>query len=159
MRRPAPFVCRCRIGDGIVPARPRAAALAAVGTLLIVLVTALAALQLVLVQMWVSTLIVLGLLLVIGLIIPACLLWERSLISGWLDIVLGAYWVGELAFASLLWQVSTGAWFNYAVESVVIACVLTARAWREPLTTRRLGGLSFLRSSLRWQCRPSPSPM
>ena len=28
----------------------------------------------------------------------------------------------------VLWRLSTGGWFNYAIQAVVIACVLTARA-------------------------------
>jgi len=117
-------------GLAIVSSRPGRGrrTFAAVGTPLIVLVAALAALQLVLVQMWVSRLILLGLLLVIGLVIPACVLWERSLVAGWLGLVLCAYWVGELGLAALLWRQSTGGWFNYALESVVIACVVTGRA-------------------------------
>ena len=55
-----------------------------------------------------------------------CALLEKSLLGGWLDAALWAYWAGEMALTVVLWRLSTGGWFNYALQAVVIACVLTA---------------------------------
>ena len=66
--------------------------------------------------------------MVIALIIPACALLARSFLGGWLDAALWMYWAGELGLAAIIWRLSTGGWFNYALQAVVVACVLTARA-------------------------------
>jgi hypothetical protein len=68
------------------------------------------------------------LLLVIAVIIPACALLEKSLLGGRLDAALWAFWAGELALTAVIWRHSTGGWFNYAIQTVIIASVLTARA-------------------------------
>jgi hypothetical protein len=117
-------------GLAMVSARPRPARLAfvIVGTALIGAVTALAIIQLFMVKPWISAFLLLGLLLVIVGIIPACGLFEKSLLGGRLDAALWAYWGGELALTAVVWRLSAGTWFNYALQALVIACVLTARA-------------------------------
>ena len=117
-------------GLALVSARPRPARLALVvaSTALIGAVVALAILQLLMVRQWISVLLLLGLLSNIAVIIPACALLENSLVGGRLDGALWAYWAGELALTAVVWRLSSGTWFNYALQALVIGCVLTARA-------------------------------
>jgi hypothetical protein len=103
-------------------------ALFTMGTLLVALVVALVGFQLNVANTRVGELIVLGLILVIALVIPACGLWERSRFFGSLDAALWAYLAGELALTAVLGRLSTGAWYNYAIQAVVIACIVTGRA-------------------------------
>ena len=42
-------------------------------------------------------------------VIPACILFEKSLLGGRLDAKLWAYWAAEMAFTLVLWRLSTGA--------------------------------------------------
>jgi hypothetical protein len=100
----------------------------ALGTLLVVLVVVSTGFQLVSVNMRVGELIVLGLILVIVLVIPACALLERSRWFGSLEAALWAYAAAELAVTAVLSRLSTGAWYNYAIEAVVLGCVLTGRS-------------------------------
>ena len=69
-----------------------------------------------------------GLLVVIVAVIPACVLFEKSLVSDRLDRVLWIYFAAEIVFTLILWRLSTGGWFNYAIPAVVIGCILTGRA-------------------------------
>jgi hypothetical protein len=117
-------------GLAMVSARPRPVRLALViaGAALIGTVTALAILQLFMVKPWISAFLLLGLLLVIVGIIPACGLFEKALLGDRLDAALWAYWAGELALTAVVWRLSAGTWFNYALQALVVACVLTARA-------------------------------
>ncbi len=117
-------------GLAMVSARPRPARIALViaSTALLMAVVALAILQLFMVRQWISVLILLGLILAIALTIPACALLEKSLLGGRLDAALWAYWAGELALTMFAWRLSTGGWFNYAIQAMVISCVLAARA-------------------------------
>jgi hypothetical protein len=126
-------------GLAMVSARPRPArlALVIVGTALIGTVTALAILQLFMVKPWISAFLLLGLLLVIVGIIPACGIFEKSLLGGRLDAALWAYWAGELALTAVVWRLSAGTWFNYALQALVIACVLTARALSRAIDSAR----------------------
>jgi hypothetical protein len=114
----------------MISARPRAARLALViaSTAVVAAVAALAILQLFMLRQWISVLLLLGLLLVIAVIIPACVLLEKSLLGGWLDAALWAFFAGELALTTVVWRLNSGGWFNYALEALVIAGVLTARA-------------------------------
>jgi hypothetical protein len=96
--------------------------------LLIALVVALTVLQLVVVSARVSELIVLGLILVSAFVLPAWTIFRRSQFMGWIDAALCAYGAGEAALAAILCRLSTGAWFNYGIQAVVIGCVLTGRA-------------------------------
>jgi hypothetical protein len=98
------------------------------GTLLIAAIAALTAVQLVSVNRYVSQLIVLGLLPLFMIAIPAQAITARSDQGAGIDKVLWVFWAVEMTVAILLWQESTGAWFNYALQAVVILCVITARA-------------------------------
>jgi hypothetical protein len=61
-------------------------------------------------------------------VLPVCALLERgSLARGGVDAALWLYLAAELAVMLVLCCSSTGAWVNYAIPSVLIACVLTAR--------------------------------
>ena len=112
------------------------------GTIVIGVVVALAVVQFFMVRIGISALLVLGLIVVIAVIIPACVLFEKSLLGDWLDAALWVYLAAEMAFTAILWRLSTGGWFNYAIQAVVIACVLTGRAAGACLsTTPRRGGL------------------
>jgi hypothetical protein len=103
--------------------------LAATVTWLIGATAAITVLQLFVVQMWLSALIVAGLLLTMGCMIPLCGGVERpSMPGGPIDRALFAFFVGELALAILLCRVSTGGWFNYAIGAVVFGGILVARA-------------------------------
>ena len=84
------------------------------------LVAALTVIQILHVQRHVTQLIVVGLIVVIALIIPACALLARSFRGGWLDGALWIYWAGELGLAAIMWRLSTGGWFNYALQAVVV---------------------------------------
>ncbi len=66
---------------------------------------------------------------IMAVVFPACLLIERSaLLGNRLDAALWVYTAGELALAAVLFERSTGAWFNYAIQAVVFGSILTARA-------------------------------
>ena len=41
--------------------------------------------------------------------------------------LLWAYSCGELAITVVLWRMNDGGWYNYAIEAVVIVCILTGR--------------------------------
>jgi hypothetical protein len=103
--------------------------LAASGTGQIGLIVAMAILQFFVVKTSISLLIACGLVAALLFVLPACILLEgRSLIEGPLDRSLWIYWVGEIVLMMVLCRLSTGAWYNYAIQAVVFASVLTARA-------------------------------
>ena len=56
----------------------------------------------------------------------------RSGAAGWTR-PFGFTGPGRLGLAAILWRLSTGGWFNYALQAVVVGCVLTARALRARL--------------------------
>ncbi len=62
------------------------------------------------------------------LLLMVCVLIEpRGVLGGKLDAALWFYWLAELICTAFLCLSSKGAWTNYAIQAVVIACVLTAR--------------------------------
>jgi hypothetical protein len=66
---------------------------------------------------------------VLAVVIPVCALVERSRFLGSrLDLALWLYLAGEVALFTALFRLSTGSWLNYAIQAVVFAGVLTARA-------------------------------
>ena len=99
------------------------------GTVLIGLVAALTIVQVFAVTPWISQLIVLGLVVTtvcfapIGAVASAAP-GGRAKSTSPLPSILAA----ELALTAYLVQRSTGAWYNYAVQAVVFASVLAARA-------------------------------
>jgi hypothetical protein len=117
-------------GLTMVSARPGAArrGFVVAGTLLIGAVVALTLLQFFQAIPHISFLIVLGLIPLMALVLPICARLERSFTGGFSEKVLWGYAAAEMGLTLVLWRNSTGGWFNYAVEAVVIVCVLTARA-------------------------------
>ena len=118
-----------RAGDGLVPAR--------IGATRFVhrgddrdswLVVTLAAVQFFTARVGVGGLLVAGLIVVIAAIIPACVVSEKSRWGGRLDGHLSVYFAVEMVFTLILWKLSTGGWYNYAIQAVVLGCVLTGRA-------------------------------
>jgi hypothetical protein len=62
-------------------------------------------------------------------VIPLGMLIEpSSFLGNWLDVVVWVYLAGEVALFTILLRMSTGSWSNYAIQAVVFASVLTARA-------------------------------
>ena len=66
-------------------------------------------------------LLAVGLIVVLSTVIPASLIIERSLRGGWPDGALWAYFAAEIAVTTMLWRLSSGGWFNYAITAVLIA--------------------------------------
>ena len=97
-------------------------------TLLIGLITALTIMQVFVARAWLGGVIAAGLVLVIAIVIPICGIIERDAIGCWPDGVFGVFCSCELLFAISLWSLSTGGWFNYALEAVVLVSVLAGRA-------------------------------
>jgi hypothetical protein len=125
-----PILLLAAAGLAMVSARNRPArrAFVIVGTSVIGVVVALAALQFFIVRIGISAMLVAGLVAMIVAVIPACVLLEKSLVGNWLDRALWLYFAAELALTTILWRLSTGGWFNYAIPAVVIGCTLTGRA-------------------------------
>ena len=88
----------------------------------------LVVLQLFVVTMSISGLLVLGLIGVLAVIVPAAELLEPSISVGRSGVALVAFLACELALTTVLWRLSSGGWYNYALQAVIIACVLTGRA-------------------------------
>ena len=57
--------------------------------------------------------------------------------------MLGAYCAAELILVVILSRVTTGAWINYAIQAIVFAAVLTARA-----LARALDGATSIRQTM-----------
>ncbi len=96
-------------------------------TILIGLIVALTVCQLVIVKVSFAALLILGLLAMMAVVMPVCVLFERSQIVGPVDAALWVYLLGEIAITMILWRLNDGGWYNYAIEAVVIACVFTGR--------------------------------
>jgi hypothetical protein len=115
---------------------PGRRALAGAGSALLVMIVALEAVQVYFAHMAVSAGIVIGVLLLMLLLVPCSVVWERrSVFGGRVDRALWLYLIGELTFVALLSRQSTGAWYNYAIEAVVIGAALTARALSRAFST------------------------
>ena len=117
-------------GLTIVSARSSLArqTLIAASTALIGVVVALTVCQFVVAKTDFAGLLVLGLLVLIAVVIPVCVFFERSLFADFIDLALWTFVAGEMALTAVLWRMSTGGWYNYAIEAVVIVCALTARS-------------------------------
>jgi len=99
------------------------------GTGLISLIVAMVIVQVFVVKLSISMLIAYCLLAALILVVPACVLLEgKPLVGEQLDRSLWIYWVGEIVLMVVLCRMSTGAWYNYAIQATVFASVLTARA-------------------------------
>jgi len=98
------------------------------GTVLVGLIFVLVSLQVVVTDSWQGIYSLGAVFTAMLIVLPVCALLEpRSLGRGWLDGALWFYLAGELAWMLVLCRTSTGAWVNYAIPSVVVASVLTAR--------------------------------
>jgi hypothetical protein len=100
----------------------------AVGSLLIAAVVTLSAVQFFVARIGVSGLLAGGLIVIVAAIIPGCYVLAKSLRGDAMDRALWIYFAAELAFTTILWRLSTGGWFNYAIPAVVVGCVLTGRS-------------------------------
>ena len=130
-------------GLAIVSARLSLArqTLIAASTALIGVVVALTVCQFVVAKTDFARLLVLGLLVFIAVVIPVCVFFEKSLFADFIDVALWTFVAGEMALMAVLWRMSTGGWYNYAIEAVVIVCALTARS-----LARASGGVPARRS-------------
>ena len=76
----------------------------------------------------------------IALVLLACALARGVRSRGDLRLD-AALWIctsaGELGLAAILWRLSTGGWFNYSLQAVVVGCVSTARRPRASPSSRR----------------------
>ena len=111
------------------------------GAALVGAVALLAVLQFFLLKMWLSVSIALGLIVILAWIIPTCSMTARR--SGEardVDTALWAYLAAELVLVAVLCKLSTGAWYNYAIQAVVFACVLVARSLAQSFEIARSRG-------------------
>ena len=117
-------------GSATVMARPGRGRrlLATTGAGLIGLIAALTVIQLFVVDMRVSILIVAGSLVTMICFVPAYTLVHVRGTRDPIDAALWVYCALELALTAVLCRLSTGAWYNYAIQGVLFACVLAARA-------------------------------
>jgi hypothetical protein len=69
------------------------------------------------------------------MLIPSALIEPWKVLGNRLDGILWTYFAAELGVVILLSRASTGAWFNYAMQAILFACVLTARAIRRSFDT------------------------
>ena len=100
----------------------------------------------------------LGLIVVIAVVIPACVLFEKSLLGGWLDAALWAYWAGgDGVHGGPLAAEHAAAGSTTRLQAVVIACVLTGRALARAVRRRHVVAPScFPPRWPRWPYRSSP---
>jgi hypothetical protein len=110
------------------PGRGRRA-VAGAGTAIVAMIVTLEVFQTYYAHMAISIGIVIGVLLLVVLVLPGSGFHERRWLFGSpVDRALWLYLIGELAIVAVLSGQSTGAWYNYALQAVVFAAVLTARA-------------------------------
>jgi hypothetical protein len=104
-------------------------AFALASALLVALVVALVSLELVVESNIQRTWLTGAALLSAFVVVPICALAEPGpRPSRRLDASLWLYLFAELALTAFLSRSSTGAWLNYAIQSVVLASIITARA-------------------------------
>jgi hypothetical protein len=66
--------------------------------------------------------------IVVLMLLPAALIDSRKVLGNRFDAMLWVFLAAELGVVMVLTRASTGAWFNYALQATVFACVLTGRA-------------------------------
>jgi hypothetical protein len=87
------------------------------------------ALHTVVIQLEIGAATVLLVLGVAAIVLPVCgLIAGKAFLGNRLDATLWAFEIGEIVSCLILFWISTGAWTNYAIQAVVFASVLTARA-------------------------------
>jgi hypothetical protein len=118
------------------------------GTALIALVTVLTVVQIFVVTPSINGLIVLGLVVVLTAFIP---IGVSAVVRIWrargVDMAYSLYFAGELALTAYLFRLSTGAWYNYAVQAIIFASIIVARALARavdrPLSMRAILGIAL----------------
>lgn len=104
-------------------------AVVAAGTLLVGSIFALAILQIIDAPAWQVVYLFHAIFIAVFVGIPACAFLEpRAVVRDRLDSALWLYLAAEAALMLFLCRSSTGAWLNYAIPSLVMGAVLTARA-------------------------------
>ncbi len=104
-------------------------AFVAAGTILVGSIFALVILQIVDAPAWQVVYLFHGIFIAVLVAIPACAFLEpQAVVRDRLDSALWLYLATEIALMVFLCRSNTGAWLNYAIPSVVVAAVLTARA-------------------------------
>lgn len=78
-------------------------------------------------ERWFDTPHAVGCLVLPLLVLASAAVEPRGFLGGPVDAALWVYWAAEFALMVALFKSSTGSWINYAVPSVVLGCVLTAR--------------------------------
>ena len=102
---------------------------AAASIALIGIVSTLTVIQSFAVSPQISRAIVLGLIVTMVFFLPISVqALGRAWRSGGVDIALALFVFAELALTAYLWRLSTGAWYNYAIQTVVFVSILAARA-------------------------------
>ena len=108
---------------------------AGASTAILVIIVALEAFQSYHAHMAISSAIVIGVLLLVVMVVPGSVFYERRWVFGSrVDRALWLYLIGELVVVAVLSRQSTGAWYNYALQGVVFAAVLAARALSRAFT-------------------------
>jgi hypothetical protein len=111
-----------------VAASPGRLAFVAAGTLLVVPIFALVILQIIEAPLWLVMYVFQSVFAAVLIALLACAFLEpMSLARGRLDRALWCYLAGEIALMAVLCRSNAGAWMNYAIPSVVVLAVLTAR--------------------------------
>jgi len=98
-------------------------------TSLVIVLAGATALHLFWTRLWVGWVMLAAALAILLLMLPAVafLEWSKPRSTG-LDSNLAVYLGAELVLVMLLGRLSEGAWVNYAIQAIVFAAVLTARA-------------------------------
>jgi hypothetical protein len=118
-------------GLGAVAARPGVGRtlLAVLGTGVITMIVALLAVQAIAENLDAGALALIATLGVLVVVLPlGAVIGRTPFLGDRLDAALGIYLAGEVALGAVLVRMSTGAWDNYAIQGIVFASVLAARA-------------------------------
>jgi hypothetical protein len=115
-------------------------AVTVLGTLIVGWVVFLAFIQFFMVHNIVSALIGYSLIGLVALVAIFPSADRQSWRASWpFDRVVGVYLAAELLQMIVLFRLSTGAWYNYAIQGVVLGCVLAARALDRALSRASSG--------------------
>ncbi len=97
----------------------------------------LTALQLFLIRPWLGWALLSLDVFILVLVVPAAVAGQRlTAPAARLDVILAVYLAGELVLLFVLSRQSDGAWVNYAMQAIVFAAVVTARAVSRRSTSR-----------------------
>ena len=113
----------------------------AAGLFMVVSIAALSCVQLATSGPWITGSLVTAALAALILVVPVgSAMRLRSSADRHFDTVLWVYLAAELVVVVILSRVSTGAWINYAIQGVIFAAVLTARALARASRDRQASG-------------------